>query len=112
MLGTGARTADRLVDGAVLLLATWTPVYHLCLVLDLPVWAALALESAVLGVLGSSGDYIQPYATALGRVILAVLLTAYVAILVMLRRMAVTAPLPRFLNLTERTTRRAGAGGL
>ncbi|MFN8189834.1 MAG: DUF6077 domain-containing protein [Nocardioidaceae bacterium] len=51
MLGTGARTADRLVDGAVLLLATWTPVYHLCLVLDLPVWAALALESAVLGVL-------------------------------------------------------------
>lgn len=67
---------------------------------------------AVLGVLGSSGDYIQPYATALGRVILAVLLTAYVAILVMLRRMAVTAPLPRFLNLTERTTRRAGAGGL
>ncbi|MCB0905778.1 MAG: hypothetical protein KDB63_01515 [Nocardioidaceae bacterium] len=51
MLGTGARTADRLVDGAVLLLATWTPVYHLCLVLALPVPVALALEVGVLGLL-------------------------------------------------------------
>ena len=42
-----------------------------------------------------------------GQVILAVLLSAYVATLLWMRRMAVAKPLPRFLDLQARTAHRA-----
>lgn len=61
-----------------------------------------AITLGVLGILALTGSYIAPYGTPLGQVVLAVLLTAYVATLVWLRRMAVIKPLPRFLNFTER----------
>ena len=60
----------------------------------------------VLGMLAFTGDYIKPYGTPLGQVILAVLLSAYVATLLMMRRMAVAKPPPRFLDFQERNARR------
>ncbi len=61
----------------------------------------------VLGILAFTGDYIEPYGTPLGQVVLAVLLAAYVATLLWMRRMAVAKPLPRFLDLDARTAHRA-----
>ncbi len=61
----------------------------------------------VLGMLAFTGDYIEPYGTPLGQVILAVLLSAYVATLLWMRRMAVAKPLPRFLDLQARNAHRA-----
>lgn len=61
----------------------------------------------VLGMLALTGDYIEPYGSPLGQVILAVLLTAYVATLLWMRRMAVAKPLPRFLDLPARNAHRA-----
>jgi Flp pilus assembly protein TadB len=58
-----------------------------------------AITLGVLGLLAFTGDYIEPYGTPLGQVILAVLLSAYVATLLMMRRMAVAKPLTRFLDL-------------
>lgn len=60
----------------------------------------------VLGLLAFTGDYIKPYGTPLGQVILAVLLSAYVATLLWMRRMAVAKPLPRFLDLQARQAHR------
>jgi tight adherence protein B len=54
----------------------------------------------VLAVLALTGSYIDPYRSPLGQLILVVLLTAYVATLVWMRRMAAGAPLPRFLAET------------
>ncbi len=42
------RGCDVLLDGVVVVLATWTMTYHLCLVLGLPVEVALAGECVVL----------------------------------------------------------------
>jgi Flp pilus assembly protein TadB len=61
----------------------------------------------VLGMLAFTGDYIEPYGSPLGQVILAVLLSAYVAALLWMRRMAVAKPLPRFLDLQARNAHRA-----
>ena len=61
----------------------------------------------VLGILAFTGDYIEPYGTPLGQVVLAVLLAAYVATLLWMRRMAVAKPLPRFLDLDTRNAHRA-----
>ena len=64
----------------------------------------------VLGFLALTGEYIEPYGTPLGQVVLALLLTAYVATLVWMRSMATAKPLPRFLNVSARfSSRRAGA---
>jgi len=60
-------------------------------------WVTL-ITIGVLAVLALTGSYIQPYSTPLGQVILAVLLTLYVATLVWMRRMATGAPLPRFIG--------------
>lgn len=62
-----------------------------------------------LGVLALTGEYIEPYGTPLGQVVLAVLLTAYVATLIWLRTMATAKPLPRFLSQTSRENRRKRA---
>ena len=68
-----------------------------------------AITLSVLGVLALTGTYIAPYGTPLGQAVLAVLLTAYVATLMWLRRMAVMPPLPRFLDLAERRASTSGA---
>lgn len=50
------------------------------------------------GFLILGGEYIAPYGTAAGQPILALLLAAYVGVLVWLRRMTRTQPLPRILG--------------
>lgn len=52
----------------------------------------------VLGYLALTGEYIAPYGTPIGQIVLAVLLSAYVALLFWMRRMAVSEPLPRFIG--------------
>lgn len=60
-------------------------------------WVTLISASALI-VLAVSGDYVEPYSTPVGQVILMLLLAAYVATLVWMRRMAIGKPLPRFLG--------------
>lgn len=57
----------------------------------------------VLGFMALTGEYIEPYGSPLGQVVLALLLSAYVATLVWMRSMATAKPLPRFLNAAEPT---------
>lgn len=45
-----------------------------------------------------SGQFLAPYGTPLGQVILGVLLAGYVAALVWMRRMTIGKPLPRFIG--------------
>jgi Flp pilus assembly protein TadB len=56
------------------------------------------ISASVLVVLALSGNYVKPYSSPIGEVILVVLLAAYVATLVWMRRMAIGKPLPRFLD--------------
>ncbi|MDQ6657966.1 MAG: hypothetical protein M3Z00_07050, partial [Actinomycetota bacterium] len=60
-------------------------------------WVTL-ITIAVLAVLAVTGDYIQPYTSGIGQLVLAVLLALYVATLVWMRRMTVGKPPPRFLT--------------
>ena len=60
-------------------------------------WVTL-ISASVLVVLALSGTYVEPYRTPVGQVLLVLLLSAYVATLVWLRRMAAGKPLPRFLE--------------
>ncbi|CAI9419265.1 type II secretion system F family protein [Nocardioides sp. T2.26MG-1] len=60
-------------------------------------WVTL-ISTSVLVVLALSGQYVEPYATAVGQVILVVLLSAYVGTLIWMRRMATGKPMPRFLQ--------------
>jgi Flp pilus assembly protein TadB len=60
-------------------------------------WVTLISASALL-ILAVSGDYVEPYGAPAGQVLLVVLLSAYVATLVWMRRMAIGKPLPRFLD--------------
>jgi Flp pilus assembly protein TadB len=66
-------------------------------------WVTL-ISSGVLVILAVSGAYVEPYRAPLGQVVLVTLLTAYVATLVWMKRMAAGRDLPRFLAST-----RAGA---
>lgn len=59
-------------------------------------WVTL-ISASVLVVLALSGTYVEPYRTPVGQVLLVLLLSAYVATLVWMRRMAEGEPLPRFL---------------
>jgi Flp pilus assembly protein TadB len=63
-------------------------------------WVTL-ISASVLIVLALSGTYVEPYQSPLGQVILVGLLSAYVATLVWMKRMAIGHALPRFLA-TER----------
>src|SRR5665647_3431395 len=56
----------------------------------------------VLLVLGLTGQYIAPYGSPVGQVILVVLLSMYVATLVWMRAMATGKPLPRFIGAAAR----------
>lgn len=60
-------------------------------------WVTI-ISASVLVFLAFTGSYVEPYGTPLGQVVLAILLTAYVATLVWLRRMAAGRPLPRILQ--------------
>jgi len=60
-------------------------------------WVTL-ISTSVLVVLALSGSYVEPYSSPVGQVILVVLLSAYVATLIWMRRMATGKPLPRFLE--------------
>lgn len=59
-------------------------------------WVTL-ISAGVLVVLALSGTYVEPYRTPVGQVLLVLLLSAYVATLIWMRRMAAGKPLPRFL---------------
>lgn len=60
-------------------------------------WVTL-ISASVLVVLALSGTYVEPYRTPVGQVLLVLLLSAYVATLIWMRRMAAGKPLPRFLS--------------
>lgn len=60
-------------------------------------WVTI-ITVTVLAFLAASGDYVAPFGSPLGQVILAALLGLYVATLVWMRRMATGAPLPRFIG--------------
>ena len=57
-------------------------------------------------VLALTGDYIRPYASPVGQVLLALLLGLYVATLVWMRRMSTGKPLPRFIGSAAKATAR------
>lgn len=59
-------------------------------------WVTL-ISASVLVLLALSGTYVEPYRTPVGQVLLVLLLSAYVATLIWMRRMAAGKPLPRFL---------------
>ncbi|MBD3784486.1 MAG: type II secretion system F family protein [Micrococcales bacterium] len=64
-------------------------------------WVTL-ITVGVLAVLALSGDYVAPYGTGLGQVLLVALLGLYVATLVWMRSMATGTPLPRFIGQSAR----------
>ena len=59
-------------------------------------WVTI-ISVGVLVILAISGTHVEPYRSPLGQVILVTLLTAYVATLVWMKRMAIGKPLARFL---------------
>lgn len=63
-------------------------------------WVTL-ISVSVLIVLAVSGDYVEPYRSPMGQVLLVTLLTAYVATLIWMKRMAAGRSLPRFLANRE-----------
>ncbi len=65
-----------------------------------------AFSLGVLVVLAFTGDYVAPYGTALGQVILVVLLVAYAGGLLWMRKMAEGKDLPRFLGPEARAAAR------
>ncbi|GAB3769965.1 Flp pilus assembly protein TadB [Nocardioides ginsengisegetis] len=63
-------------------------------------WVTL-ISASVLVLLAVSGTYVEPYRSSFGQLTLVVLLSAYFATLVWMRRMAMGRPLPRFLKPRE-----------
>lgn len=60
------------------------------------------ITMAVLALMTLSGDYIAPYGTPVGQVLLLSYLALYVGLLAWLRKMAQGRPLPRFVGTTVR----------
>jgi Flp pilus assembly protein TadB len=60
-------------------------------------WVTI-ITACVLGVLALTGDYIQPYSTPIGQVLITLFLAAYVGLLILMRNMSKGAPLPRFMG--------------
>ena len=65
------------------------------------------ITAGVLIVLALNGEFMAPYGTPLGQLILTVLLSAYAASLVWMRRMSAGQPLPRFMGATLRNRSRS-----
>jgi Flp pilus assembly protein TadB len=61
-----------------------------------------AFSLVVLLILAFTGDYIAPYRTPVGQIVLVFLLVAYAAGLLWMRKMAEGKPLPRFLGPAAR----------
>ncbi|MBC7633560.1 type II secretion system F family protein, partial [Aeromicrobium sp.] len=59
------------------------------------------ISVCVLVILGVSGTYVEPYQSPFGQLILTALLSAYVATLIWMKRMAIGRALPRFLSPTS-----------
>jgi Flp pilus assembly protein TadB len=74
-------------------------------------WVTI-ISATVLVVLGLTGSYIEPYGSPLGQGILAVLLTAYVATLLWMRRMAEGRRLPRIIGPPASDPPTPGRGNL
>ena len=64
----------------------------------MPLAPILLPALAVLAVLGLTGDYVAPYRSGLGQLVLALMLAAYAGVLVWMRRMAAGRALPRFIG--------------
>jgi tight adherence protein B len=60
-------------------------------------WVTI-ITVVVLVALGLTGQYVAPYRTGPGQLVLGVLLAAYAGVLVWMRQMAAGRPLPRFLG--------------
>ena len=60
-------------------------------------WVTI-ITISVLGFLTLTGDYISPYGSPLGQLLLILLLSAYVGLLIWMRNMAKGEALPRFLG--------------
>jgi len=73
-------------------------------------WVTL-ITVAVLAVLAVTGEYVQPYTSPVGQVILALLLGLYVATLVWMRTMATGQALPRFIGAAARAGNEAPVAG-
>ena len=67
-------------------------------------WVTI-ISATVLLVLALSGGYVEPYSTPLGQIILTILLAAYAALLVWMRRMAEGRPPPRILGNRRELTK-------
>ena len=61
-----------------------------------------AISATLMGLLAFTGEYVTPYTTPLGQVVLTALLGLYAACLLWLRRMSTIPPFPRFLGATAR----------
>ena len=64
-------------------------------------WVTI-ITISVLGFLTLTGDYISPYGSPLGQLLLILLLSAYVGLLIWMRNMAKGEALPRFLGAAAR----------
>lgn len=64
-------------------------------------WVTI-ITACVLGVLALTGDYIQPYSTPIGQLLITLFLAAYVGLLVLMRNMSKGTPLPRFMGAEAR----------
>lgn len=64
-------------------------------------WVTI-ITISVLGFLTLTGDYITPYGSPLGQLLLILLLSAYVGLLIWMRSMAKGESLPRFLGAAAR----------
>lgn len=60
-------------------------------------WVTL-ITISVLGVLALTGDYVRPYGTPVGQMLLVLLLSLYAATLLWMRKMSTGKPLPRFIG--------------
>ncbi|MFE6645086.1 type II secretion system F family protein [Nocardioides sp. NPDC057772] len=67
-------------------------------------WVTI-ISATVLLILALSGDYVEPYSTPLGQIILTILLAGYAALLVWMRRMAEGKPPPRILGNRRELTK-------
>lgn len=64
--------------------------------------AVTFITLGVLGFLALNSDYIEPYRSPLGQIILVTLLALYVATLIWMKRMAIGGKLPRFIGVAAK----------